>query len=684
MLLSAAACALSSIGLARGWLSEIENRTWDARARAVARLEIPHPRVKIIAVDQSSLANQAADGNAWPWPRSMYKPVLTFLARGGAAAAAFDIIFSESGSFGVEDDKSFAQTVAESPFPVISATAAESRTASISEADNENKLLARLQAMPMTRAWRQLLGSGADVSGQTLRAPYPELLAASQGFGMVNGEADADGLFRHYVLGFKRGNLRIPSLAAALTASAVRGRDITPPEGAAGSRGVMLRFFGPKATIRTYAVGQIIESERRLESGEKPLIAPEEFRDAVVLVGYTAPELQDLRPAPVANDMPGVEVHATAVDNLLTGRVVRQAPLALTALMTLAAALIAAAAVLFFSSVTRAVLAAALAGTLLWLAGYAAAAAAWWLPVVWPLLSLSAATLAALGVQYHQEGRAHRFIRNVFRHYVSPAVIEQIIRDPRALALGGERRELSIFFSDVAGFTTISEQLPAEQLAQLLTRLLSAMSDVIQARGGTVDKYVGDAIVAFWNAPLNQSDHALSAVQAALDCQEKLRAMNSAFKRDFGLELRLRIGIHTGMVSVGNFGSHDRFNYTVVGDTANLASRLEGANKAFGTNVLISESTHAALGGRIPARKLGAVRVVGRREPVAVYEPGETLDGAARVQFEQARILFEAGKRAEAAKLFAVLTHDFAAKAYLKRIEHETFAAEAVWNLSEK
>ena len=194
-------------------------------------------------------------------------------------------------------------------------------------------------------------------------------------------------------------------------------------------------------------------------------------------------------------------------------------------------------------------------------------------------------------IYYTTEGRQKLFIKNAFKQYLSPAVIEELIQHPERLKLGGERRVLSIFFSDLEGFTGISEGLEPEELTALLNEYLSAMTDIIQEEGGTVDKYEGDAIIAFWNAPLLQPDHAERCVRAALRCQEKLAEMRPAFRERIGKDLRMRIGINSGPAVVGNMGSHTRFDYTMLGDAVNLAARLEGINKQFGTYTILSQAT---------------------------------------------------------------------------------------------
>jgi adenylate cyclase len=270
-------------------------------------------------------------------------------------------------------------------------------------------------------------------------------------------------------------------------------------------------------------------------------------------------------------------------------------------------------------------------------------------------------------------------------------VIDRLLEDPSRLELGGERRELSIFFSDLHGFSSISERLDPQDLTTLLNDYLSDMTDIILEEEGTVDKYEGDAIIAFWNAPLDQPDHALRACRAALRCQQRLQERRQEFLERAGSPVRMRIGINTGTVVVGNMGSRQRFDYTVLGDAANLASRLEGANKAFGTGIMVAESTWAQTAGQIRGREIGLLRVVGRKTPVRVFEPllpDGSFHGAQLEAFQRGLACCYGCRWAEALKVFSTLDTDPAAEIYARRcrelLEDPTAAWDGVWNLTQK
>ena len=369
---------------------------------------------------------------------------------------------------------------------------------------------------------------------------------------------------------------------------------------------------------------------------------------------------------------PGVEINATTHDNLLSGDFMRRTTPMTDGLSALFFAMIAGVGVMVFNQLRYALLGAAVA-----LTAPAALSMALYQSGVWSGLAVQfVAALSALflagGHKYAVEGRQKRYIKSAFKQYLSPQVIEQLLQDPDRLKLGGERRELSIFFSDLQGFTTISEGLSPEELTATLNSYLTAMTDIIQGLGGTIDKYEGDAVIAFWNAPVDQPDHAERAVTAALKCQDKLAQMRAGFLKRTGKEFHMRIGVNTGLAVVGNLGSDTRFDYSMLGDAVNLAARLEGVNKQFGTYTMISASTREKMGEAFPVRELSRVRVVGKNEAVTIYEP-MTVDQLAQQKpslaaFEQALDLFYQGRFTEAATAFApIAENDPAAARYLDK-----------------
>jgi adenylate cyclase len=323
--------------------------------------------------------------------------------------------------------------------------------------------------------------------------------------------------------------------------------------------------------------------------------------------------------------------------------------------------------------------------------GFGGYALGWWWPIAPGFVATLLALIGAVVVNYATEGRQKAFIKNAFRYYLGAEVIEQLIADPSKLTLGGEKRELTIYFSDIEKFSSFSEKLDPPALTALLNEYLGAMGGIIKEEGGYLDKYIGDAIVAFWNAPMPQADHAARAGRAALRCQRLLAERREEWREKFGAVVKNRIGLNTGAVVVGNMGSAERFNYTMLGDAANLASRLEGANKAFGTYLMVSETTWQQSGRNFVGRELGQLRMVGRKTPVKVYELAG-LPGDERpthfAAFEQALTLFYAGKFAEALAAFEKLPDDPAAKTYAAQcralLAHPPAEWDGVLSLTEK
>jgi adenylate cyclase len=369
-----------------------------------------------------------------------------------------------------------------------------------------------------------------------------------------------------------------------------------------------------------------------------------------------------------------VEIYATLLDNFLSGDFMRQLPTPVTVTLLIILSLICAVSVTYFKSVLGSVIAIALFISFPVLLSFGAYQQGFWLPLVVQEIAIVVTIGLVLVINFATEGRQKRFIKNAFKHFLSPAVIEQLIVHPERLKLGGERRVLSIFFSDLQSFTSISENLEPEPLIELLNEYLTAMTDIIHEEGGTIDKYEGDAIIAFWNAPLEISDHAVKAVRAALRCQARLAEMRPAFRKRIGTDMHMRIGINTGSAVVGNLGSHTRFDYTVIGDAVNLAARLEGANKQFGTFTMISQSTYDLIQKNFKTRELARLTVVGRNEPVTVYEPMMPAVYETRKEifnsFNRGLDLFYKGDMEHGGKVFAeIQAHDPAAEAYAKKCQ---------------
>jgi adenylate cyclase len=299
------------------------------------------------------------------------------------------------------------------------------------------------------------------------------------------------------------------------------------------------------------------------------------------------------------------------------------------------------------------------------------------LPVVPPFLVIAGCIFLTMAYKYIIEEREKRKIKGSFKQYLSPKIIDIITKDPSKLKLGGEEREVTVFFLDIAGFTTMSEALKPTQLVEVMNQCLTCFSSVVLKHEGLINKYIGDCIMAFWNAPIDQPNHAAQACMAALDCINALPGLNKEFEAKGLPKIDCRVGINTGLVVVGNMGSHERFDYTVMGDPVNLASRLEGANKEYHSHIMVSDVTFEKAREHIEARDLDLIRVKGKKEPRRVFEVlckrGQMSDALmkGRDQYHEALRLYRNGKFSDAIAVFEEVLHfmpdDHLTRKYLER-----------------
>jgi adenylate cyclase len=663
--LTLAALALSLVLDLSGAIQPYRLKTLDTLFRHLP-LPAASPEVVVVTVDQSDLDFFKTQGVTWPWPRELYAPLIDYCRWAGAKAVIFDVLYTEASSYGAEDDKKFAQAAATAgnvalPFFLTR----EAKPPNPSEADL------------LKQAGLAIPGPapGGQPAYKAVITPIPPLLAAAGALGNVETRPDPDGIFRRVPLVALFQDRWFPTLGFAayhrfgnpgplrFSPGGLQVGDLNIPLDGQGR--FLLKFRGPSRSHKRFSAANLIASEARRQHGQPPIYPPADFAGKWVLVGLTAPGLLDLKASPVSAIYPGVEVHATLLDNLLRGDFLRPVPawglwagtLVLSAAMVLV--------VLFFS------------GLLATLTGFAALALvylglvvgafhfSWWADPVLPGVALGLSFALAAAFSYATEGRQKLYIRRMFGQYMSETVINHLLEHPEKLQLGGERRRVTLFFSDLAGFTTISERLSAETVVSLLNDYLSAMTEIILDEAGTVDKFEGDAIMAFWGAPLDQPDQAARACRAALRQQAALKELNLQFAGLNLPPLSMRIGLHTGDAIVGNLGSAKRFDYTVIGDTVNLASRLEGVNKFYGSHVMASETTAAECTGTVEFRELDLVAVKGKEQAVRVFEvlglTGELEPEVIRRRqdFAQALELYRQGRFPEAQAAFeAILTEN--------------------------
>ena len=707
-----------------GALDRFEAKTWDWRVAGLAKPSPFTGKIRLIFIDQQSLdwVNKEM-ALRWPWPRTVYAPILEFCRRQGAKAVAFDMLYTEPSSYQVEDDATFGAAIAQTTGFVNTIFLGRENGRTITWPANIPASPIKIQNL---EAWLAT-GSHNRLVMPQATFPIPEVATNATLLGNVEARPDSDAIFRRMPLFAVFDRQVVPTLGLAAYLAAATGTTFSIESSAliidspdhiqrsevGGQRSevggrkseinnqqsaifrsvpldrrgkAILNFRGPSGTHQRFSAAAVIQSELTLQTnGIPPITDTKAFKDCYVLVGCNAPGLLDLRPAPVGRIYTGVEIHATLLDNLLAGDFIRDTPWPATAALTLLLGVLWGMAILYCRNARDTIIAFGAALPIPAILCAIAYTKGFWLPFLALETATAFAIVGAVLANYATEGRQKRFIRGAFKQYLSEDVIEQIVQHPERLQLGGEQRVLSILFSDLQGFTTISEGLNPQELTALLNEYLTAMTDIIQDEGGTVDKYEGDAIIAFWNAPLAQDDHAVRAVRAALRCQAALAEMRPAVHARIGKDLFMRIGLNTGPVVVGNMGSRNRFNYTILGDAANLASRLEGINKQFGTYTMISETTFAGMGQAFAARELSRVAVVGRKTPVRVFEPMRPEILAAHAadfaQFAKGLSAFYQGRFAEAVAAFEPLREkDPAASAYLRKCQALQAAPPAAWD----
>lgn len=461
-----------------------------------------------------------------------------------------------------------------------------------------------------------------------------EDVAQSETEGFFNVFPDQSGIVRKVPLFMKMDGLAYPSLALEMLRTGIGEKSATLHISKQKRKNIRDIFAVSikDQVIQTDSISQITINFRGPVYSFEYISATDvlngKFKDTIkdkfVLIGTSAAGLQDLRATPYSSIFPGVEIQATVIDNILKGDyftydIYTERGLTITVIFIFGILL---SAILSFSRP----LTGGLGGILFFLILISGNYYLFFLRneiigLSYPLITIFAIFPVVTLFNYFFEGREKYFIHKAFGRYVSPHVVDELVKSPERLSLAGEQKKLSIFFSDIRDFTTISEQMSSKNLGKLLNEYLTAMSDIIMDHNGLVDKYIGDAIMAVWGAPLEDENHAANAMKASLKMLAKLKELQAIWQKENLPFIDIGIGLNTGIVSVGNFGSRRRFDYTVIGDNVNLASRLEGLNKMYGTNILISEHTKKELEDTFFFRKIDMVRVKGKKKAVGIYEP---------------------------------------------------------------
>ncbi len=639
-----------------GFLNSLELKTLDVRQVSAERSTLPDSAIVLLAIDQNSLDFFEEQGVPWPWPREFYGVLVSFLSEAGVKAIAFDLDFSSKGldrqeSSGEESDFQFAEAMQDANRVIL--------TAHLSVKDIGDQSGASI--LPRHTFNHKSLPLNQETYNRA-SAPIEMFQSTASRLGVVNFEADEDGVARKIPLLYSFNNAYLPQFAFAIYEQVSKYAGIDPEsklsELPLNDRGeALIKWYGRSGSEGVFpylSAASVLVSSFKFMGGVEPDIKPDYFKDKLVIVGATAAGLWDYKPTPFSSlePCPGMEIHATILSNLLNDDFIKYYPKWLEFLLIVLIAFLVSQA---FFQIRRLEIASVL--ILVLLVGFVAASYwvfitfNYWVPVVAPLSALGLSLLLSAMFSYATEGKQKRELRRIFSRYLSPQVIEEVVERADEIELGGKEVQATVFFSDIKGFTSISENLPPKQLVSYLNEYLSLGSDILQRHGAMIDKYIGDAIMALFGAPVTANDHAKNACLAALEMQDYLTRFYQAQQSDDLPEFITRIGLHSGTMVIGHIGSSSRSDYTAIGDTVNTASRLEGVNKQFGTNIIISESTYEQAKNFVEVRELDSIRVKGRHKPISIFEL-MAKKGEITPQNERKRTRFADGLNLYRAKAF--------------------------------
>jgi adenylate cyclase len=648
----------------------VELKTYDLRFLSRG-IEKASPDVVMAVIDEKSLDTEGR----WPWPRSKIAKLVDILSRDGAKVISLDIgflepdentnlqfidqfsekiatlkiknhrlnRFIEDTKISADNDLTLANSMRNSKSKVVLGYFFHMSQANLDYQLDRKEIEAQLKRINNSK-YPLIIYEQEDMDiDPFINAYAPEgsieiLSRAAESSGYFNMFTDPDGVVRWMPLIIKMGEemytplsiqsvwqyLGRPQLMVRVASYGVEGIQMGKRFIPTDENGqILINFLGPAKTFPHYSISDILHG--KLPKGT--------FNNKIVLTGATAIGIYDLRNTPFSPIYPGIEIHATVIDNILSKAFLHK-PKWTKVFDVLA--------ILVLGFLTGIVLPrlSALKGMLFasglfilhilasrWLFIHSGL----WVNIIYPLLALALIYTSLTIYHYMTEERERKKIRGAFTYYVSSSVVNEMLKNPDKLKLGGDKKDLSVLFSDIRGFTTIAERLTPEDLVHLLNEYLTVMTDIVFKYDGTLDKYMGDAVMAIYGAPLEQPDHSSRACYSALEMMEGLKKLNEEWIRSGKNPLDIGIGINTGMMMVGNMGSEQRFDYTVMGDAVNLGSRLEGANKNYKTNILISEFTYEKVKDEFACMELDSVKVKGKTLPVRIYQ----LVGQKNIPVEQ-------------------------------------------------
>jgi adenylate cyclase len=629
-LLTAALVILSTHILFPTVFNNFEFQTLDLRFTSkIHKLEQARKGEKIEEIVIVDIDNRSLNklGRFHQWPRDYYAEITNYLSKSNALAIGFDILFMEQDTSHVTDSLFVRATRnAQNVFHALSFSKAE-KDAFLYKMDQPPEgLKYENYSFPFPLDIQNNFPAAERFDGKFL-----DLYNASRKLGFANYQPDEDSVIRKMPLFMNFAGRLYPSLPLAIIFYIL---NILPDQiSILSNELVQLKVISEQGTsylnIPIEEKGQMLINYSGTYQSFRYISfydvlthrVPEDFFvDKIVLIGASAPGLEDIRPVPFQQAFPGVEIHANIIYNILNQNFIYTKPTYINYLLVILLCLIIAIISSFNKMWISVPLLIVIAAGFIYSTFYSFTYNSLWVENVRPVIGMVFSLVAVLGYKYFSEVKDKKRIKSMFQNYLSPSVVNELLHNPKMLDLGGERKIATSFFSDIKSFTSFSENLQPEELVTYLNEYLSAMTDVILKYDGYLDKYEGDAIVAVFGIPVEQRDHALRACLAAIDMQNRLVKLRKRWKKQGKPLFETRIGINSGPMIAGNIGGTNRFDYTAIGDSVNLASRLEGANKIYGTSIMISEATFGAVSKHLWCRELDFIRVKGKAKPVRIYE----------------------------------------------------------------